>query len=192
MSSASAQRLSNAILEPSIWDSFWQPGTPFESNFAAPELSWTRLWPLWPPYREKVSFKHNLGVYFECYVDPQISKKHKEPTKVTPGKVADKKSISDPSPSGPMWFPQHKYHMFWRVHPCAFEWLWGHFRAPSGVTFWLFWALRAVLEKLETRRNLQVFRDLHPAGSQGPGNQVSRDGGELGPRRPCSQVPDYM
>ena len=66
---------------------------------------------------------------------PKSTKVTKKQKKQAPRKQAEQKSISDPSPTSPMQLPHSKYHMFRRVHPSPFEWLWGHFGIPFGITF---------------------------------------------------------
>ena len=119
------------------------------------------------PVVKKLPFGDDPGVHLEPHGDPKCRKNHQGPQKKAPGKQGNEESTSELSAKGPTWLPPHKYHMFWRVHPCAFEWFWGHFRVPSGVNLCLVGRCGSFLSRQMVPWNPYLFRGAFQTAQNG-------------------------
>ena len=134
----------------------------------------------------------HLGHHWDTISTPSSTKVIRKLKKYASKEQADTKLISDPPPSSPKWLKHHKYHMFQRVQPNPFEWLWGHFealiRACLGSVFMICGLRRsweAHVAKQNVVRSFQTLENWHcpPWG---------RSGAPEGPNPVCSFIYIYI
>ena len=159
------------------WTALWRLMAPLSRTGATLSPSWWKECSIW----------EIIGTSFRPQGRQKSIKVIRKLKKYASQNQAATKLISNPSPSGPKCLKHHEYHMFWRVHPNPFEWLWSHFEALVGAlfgfTFHDFWA-KAFMGG--TRREAEHLQEL-PITRKLAFRPVVPHGGEVGPPRPQIQ-----